>query len=104
MNPSTQSLDFGRSETRFLGIDAKVTGEDDKSSNSSEHQLQNRTDSGIKESQACFNVACKLSTASLFECPEYVALSYSWGNHYMTRPILLDGIPKSVTASLEAAL
>lgn len=104
IHPSTQSLDFGRLETRFLGIDAEVIGEDNESTNSPEHRLRNRNDSGIKGSHAWTGVACRLSTFSLFECPEYVALSYSWGNQYLTRPIMLNGFPKHVTASLEVAL
>jgi hypothetical protein len=84
MNRS-QALDFGRLETRFLTI------------NSSPPCFNLPTEGSIR-------VSCELSIKSLYECPEYVALSYSWGNHGSTRPILLDGHITHVTISLEMAL
>jgi hypothetical protein len=80
-----QALDFGRLETRFLTI-----GPSPPSSNLP-------TGEAIK-------VSCELGIRSLYECPEYIALSYSWGDHNSTRPILLEGCITQVTTSLEAAL
>jgi hypothetical protein len=80
-----QALDFGRLETRFLTIGS----------------LPPSYNSPTKES---IRVSCELSIRSLYECPEYIALSYSWGNHNFTRPILLHGRVTWVTTSLEAAL
>jgi hypothetical protein len=78
---SDQTLDFGRHETRFLSVDSipPIPG-------------------------VPARISCDLTVRSLFECPEYIALSYSWGDHGSTRPILLDGVTTDVTASLEAAL
>jgi hypothetical protein len=81
----SQALDFGRLETRFLTIGS----------------LPPSYNSPTKES---IRVSCELSIRSLYECPEYIALSYSWGNHNFTRPILLHGRVTWVTTSLEAAL
>jgi hypothetical protein len=81
----SQALDFGRLETRFLTI-----GPSPPSSNPP-------TEEAIK-------VSCELGIRSLYECPEYIALSYHWGDHKSTRPILLDGRTIQVTTSLEAAL
>jgi hypothetical protein len=78
---SAQTLDFGRHETRFLSVDSIPP---------------------VPRVPA--RISCDLTVRSLFECPEYIALSYSWGNHGSTRPILLDGVTTDVTASLEAAL
>lgn len=103
-HPLTQTLDFGRLETRFLEIEAELTGSNDEPATSPEHRHQNHTKSDVIGSRTRTCVACKLSTASLFECPAYVALSYSWDNHSTTRPIMLNANGKQVTASLEAAL
>lgn len=79
--PQSQSLDFGRLETRFLSIK-----------------------SAPRRPGLAAEVSCTLETKSLFESPGYVALSYSWGDHNATRPILLDGKVTEVTTSLEVAL
>lgn len=81
----SKPLDFGRLETRFLSI-----GPSPISSGS-----PNETSTTVK---------CELSIKSLYESPEYIALSYSWGDQGDTRPILLDGHVTQVTASLEGAL
>jgi hypothetical protein len=80
-----QALDVGRLETRFLKI---------KSSPLSSNLP---TEDSIR-------VSCELGIKSLYKCPKYIALSYSWGEHSSTRPILLDGRITQVTTSLEAAL
>jgi len=49
-------------------------------------------------------ISCTLTVGSLIRTPQYVALSYHWGDQTSTRPISLDGRAKQVTASLEAAL
>ncbi|KAF4979860.1 hypothetical protein FZEAL_4026 [Fusarium zealandicum] len=45
--------------------------------------------------------------AELFEADQsfsYIALSYTWGNRRVTRQVLLNGIPKSITINLDLAL
>lgn len=81
----SQALDFGRLETRFLTIAATPF-------------------SPGSSTNAITSVSCGLAIHSLYECPEYIALSYSWGDHGSTRPILLDGRITQVTTSLEMAL
>jgi hypothetical protein len=81
----SQALDFGRLQTRFLTIA------------SSPFSSNLPTEESIR-------VSCECGIKSLYECPEYIALSYSWGDHNSTRPILLDGYITWVTTSLEAAL
>lgn len=50
-------------------------------------------------------ISCELFYASLIDTSkDYVALSYCWGNHSDTRPILVNGVVRRVTANLEAAL
>jgi hypothetical protein len=80
-----QALNFGRLETRFLTI-----GPSPPSSN--------------LPTEEAIQVSCELGIRSLYECPEYIALSYHWGDHKSTRPILLEGRIIQVTTSLEAAL
>jgi Heterokaryon incompatibility protein (HET) len=49
------------------------------------------------------NISCELQHARLNKT-EYEALSYVWGDASDTRPILLHGYTKQVTANLESAL
>ncbi|KAK4897319.1 hypothetical protein LTR27_004839 [Elasticomyces elasticus] len=49
-------------------------------------------------------IVCKLKTVSLHGKPIYEALSYVWGDAKVTRPILLNGERKDVTANLDYAL
>jgi hypothetical protein len=104
----TQSLDFGRLETRFLSIESVQPVR-----NLARKHKQNRRGAPFLVSSerghgsdlyTSTEVSCELETKSLFECPEYTALSYSWGDHSSTRRILLDGHVKQVTASLGVAL
>jgi hypothetical protein len=69
-------LDFSRFQTRFLSIIPERSVE----------------------------ISCELRVESLIRTPEYVALSYHWGDQAPTRRIFLDGRATKVTASLEAAL
>jgi hypothetical protein len=80
-----QALDFGRLETRFLTIGP------------SPPSFSPSTAESIR-------VSCELGIRSLYKCPKYIALSYSWGEHGSTRPVLLDGRIIQVTTSLEVAL
>lgn len=49
-------------------------------------------------------VECRLYHASLLDKPEYMALSYVWGNPKETRVIKLNGFPFEVTVNLDIAL
>jgi hypothetical protein len=49
-------------------------------------------------------VSCNRTIGSLFKPPEYIALSYHWGDQTPIHNISLDGRPTKVTASLEGAL
>ncbi|KAK0744821.1 heterokaryon incompatibility protein-domain-containing protein [Apiosordaria backusii] len=49
-------------------------------------------------------ISCTLSTVSLTDSPEFVALSYSWGDPKLKQPILVNGQPFDVTVNLELAL
>lgn len=49
-------------------------------------------------------VSCTLHHVSLDDKPEYVALSYSWGDPHNIVPILVDGCSFLATQNLEAAL
>jgi hypothetical protein len=54
-------------------------------------------------------IHCSLFTTTLRECEDdiaehYVALSYVWGSQVERSTIIIDGKPKSVTASLDCAL
>ncbi|KAJ9668076.1 hypothetical protein H2201_001882 [Coniosporium apollinis] len=49
-------------------------------------------------------VSCTLHHVSLDDGPEYVALSYSWGDPHDIVPILVDGCSFLATQNLEAAL
>ncbi|RYP62885.1 hypothetical protein DL771_009534 [Monosporascus sp. 5C6A] len=49
-------------------------------------------------------IKCEIIHASLESHPEYVALSYAWGDIDDTRKIQIDGCPFTVTSSLHAAL
>lgn len=50
------------------------------------------------------DIHCTLQTVSLDDHPDYDALSYTWGDPEITRPIFVDGIEVQVTTNLEAAL
>lgn len=114
---ATLGLDFGRLQTRFLSIDPitptllmnptphlpDMTRESIRLSSGNQssplHETNLGPDLGLPN-----KVVCKLAIKSLFECPRYTALSYSWGDHNSTRCIWLDGRVEQVTASLEVAL
>ncbi|KAM5344175.1 hypothetical protein ACJ41O_012712 [Fusarium nematophilum] len=49
-------------------------------------------------------VICKLHTVSLLDDPDYVALSYVWGDSTAKEDIIIDGARVSVTTNLKAAL
>ncbi|RYP76325.1 hypothetical protein DL769_003665 [Monosporascus sp. CRB-8-3] len=49
-------------------------------------------------------IKCEIIHASLESHPEYVALSYAWGDVDDTTKIQIDGCPFTVTSSLHAAL
>ncbi|UPK99273.1 hypothetical protein LCI18_010208 [Fusarium solani-melongenae] len=49
-------------------------------------------------------VVCKLHTVSLDTKPEFVCLSYVWGDESITEEIIVDGIPIQVTVNLATAL
>lgn len=50
------------------------------------------------------NVNCRLSTVSLDDSPDYVALSYVWGDPIVTGNIRVNNCVMSVTTNLESAL
>jgi Heterokaryon incompatibility protein (HET) len=50
------------------------------------------------------HVCCTLKHVSLINPPEYVALSYCWGDASSTKEIMIDGIPLQVGSNLESAL
>ena len=47
---------------------------------------------------------CTLEVVSLDEDPQYEALSYTWGDAKVTRPIKLQGVQCPVAVNLEAEL
>ncbi|KAJ4354369.1 uncharacterized protein N0V89_006104 [Didymosphaeria variabile] len=49
-------------------------------------------------------IACEITSVSLDDNPQYIALSYAWGDTTLTRPLLLNGRAFRATASLDAAL
>ncbi|KAF2996338.1 hypothetical protein E8E14_004187 [Neopestalotiopsis sp. 37M] len=49
-------------------------------------------------------IKCTIEYASLANVPEYVAISYAWGDAGNQKSIYLDGIQKSISASLFGAL
>jgi len=49
-------------------------------------------------------IACSLQVAMLEEKPVYEALSYTWGDPEVTRPIWVNGVEMDVTLNLEVAL
>lgn len=49
-------------------------------------------------------IKCSLHVASLAETPSYEALSYTWGDVSVTRPIEVDGTQFNATVNLERAL
>jgi hypothetical protein len=49
-------------------------------------------------------VNCRLSTVSLDDSPDFVALSYVWGDPTVTKNIRINGCVTPVTTSLECAL
>ncbi|KAE9376863.1 HET-domain-containing protein, partial [Stipitochalara longipes BDJ] len=50
------------------------------------------------------HVCCTLKHVSLINPPEYVALSYCWGDQSITTEITINGVSVQVTANLESAL
>lgn len=51
-------------------------------------------------------ITCTSETVRFEEqtCPKFVALSYCWGDPYVTKPITVNGVSMNVTVNLEAAL
>ena len=49
-------------------------------------------------------VSCEVIHGSLVDAPGYVALSYCWGDHGETVPIIVNGAIVAVTVNLERAL
>jgi hypothetical protein len=49
-------------------------------------------------------VQCRLTVKYLDNAPPYLALSYVWGDATITQDIILNGMPRSVTTNLAAAL
>jgi hypothetical protein len=49
-------------------------------------------------------VCCTLMHVSLINPPEYVALSYCWGDQAITREITINGVQVQITTNLESAL
>jgi len=49
-------------------------------------------------------VQCRLTVKYLDKAPPYLALSYVWGDATITQDIILNGMPRSVTTNLAAAL
>src|ERR1700728_3142249 len=59
----------------------------------------------LLESGGSYNrLGCTLRHVSLDDNPKYTALSYTWGNPDITRPISLDGYCVNVTTNLKSAL
>jgi hypothetical protein len=50
------------------------------------------------------DVRCTLEHVSLYDAPEYYALSYTWGNAVETRPIWINDKRVNVTVNLYHAL
>ncbi|KAL8393648.1 hypothetical protein RB595_003401 [Gaeumannomyces hyphopodioides] len=49
-------------------------------------------------------IDCKLHVVSLFDKPEFIALSYAWGDPTVTTEIIVNGAPFDATVNLYAAL
>jgi hypothetical protein len=49
-------------------------------------------------------IACKIISVSLSDAPQYIALSYAWGDSALACPLVLNGRVFYATASLDAAL
>jgi hypothetical protein len=47
---------------------------------------------------------CRLTVASLEDPPEYYALSYTWGNARIRRPVSINGKKIMVTPNLDVTL
>jgi hypothetical protein len=58
----------------------------------------------LPSASARSTVNCRLSTVSLDDSPEYVALSYLWGDPTVTRNIRINDCVIPVTTGLESAL
>lgn len=50
------------------------------------------------------DIICSLSTHQLGQSPNYIALSYVWGDQGITRPIFVEGRPVEIRRSLFSAL
>jgi Heterokaryon incompatibility protein (HET) len=48
-------------------------------------------------------VCCTLKHVSLINPPEYVALSYYWGDQSVTKEITINGVQVQITTNLESA-
>lgn len=100
----TQSLDFGRLETKFLEIQPQAPDGNDEIASPPRHDTDHALVWAGERTGPFNGAACELTVASLFECPKYTTLSYSLGDQSNTQPIMLDGEIRQVTASLEVAL
>ena len=49
-------------------------------------------------------ISCHLLPVSLYDDPFYEALSYTWGDPNVTKPVILNGITVNVTGNLETCL
>jgi len=49
-------------------------------------------------------ISCEITSVSLDEKPDYIALSYAWEDTTLARPLLLNGRSFHATASLDVAL
>lgn len=54
--------------------------------------------------KANYPIECTLQTISLESPPDFEALSYVWGEPSIKKPLIVNGVPHSVTLNLEAAL
>ncbi|KLU87971.1 hypothetical protein MAPG_06961 [Magnaporthiopsis poae ATCC 64411] len=49
-------------------------------------------------------INCKLHVVSLLDKPDFIALSYTWGDPAVTKEIIVNGAPFNATVNLDAAL
>lgn len=58
----------------------------------------------LPDPKKCNSMCCELSLTNLNHDPEYIALSYVWGDASQKRPIVLNRHEVLVTLNLESAL
>jgi hypothetical protein len=49
-------------------------------------------------------IRCEMKTVSLAACPEYIALSYTWGDSTRTSLLIIDNTISHITTSVQTAL